>query len=72
MSLNSGFTAKPVLMIFCSGMPQQRMISRVVLSVTRNQSVGARSQEALISMESVITVKTGILRRNSLKIRWRK
>lgn len=72
MSLKSGFTGKPVLMIFSSGMPQHRMISRVVLSVTRNQFVGARSQEALISMESVMTVKTGNLRKVSLKMRLRK
>lgn len=33
--VKAGFTGKPVWMIFSSGMPQQRMISRVVWSVTR-------------------------------------
>jgi hypothetical protein len=48
------------------------MVSRVAGSVTRKKSVRALSQAALISMESVTTVKTGRRRPVFAKMRSRK
>lgn len=58
-SAKAGFTGNPVSMSFSAGMPHSRILPMVMRSVTRKLSEGARSQEALISMESVTTVKTG-------------
>ena len=69
---NTGFTGNPVSTIFSPGSPLPIIASRVAGSVTSQRSQRARSQAALISMESVTTTNTGVFAPDAAKIRVRK
>ena len=58
--LKRGWTAKPVTMIFSFGRLDSMSFSFVYGSVMSQKSVGALVQAALISMQSVTRVNTGI------------
>ena len=68
ISAKDGCTGKPVSNSFSAGNPAAVNLDWVCGSVINHAVVGAFFHEALISMESVMTVKTGVLTPDSAAI----